>query len=226
MSISVRIDKLQTTAYTIGLVILFYFIPVCTLAQDTDEESPVTRHFEGFYLGINTGIQNVFSGAIINELSVPEQSSRWVTEFFIAHRWQFLHDRVVFGLEVQVGLTDGNLTRSYGVFPQLDIDYANNNQAGLGYTLGYVAGNQQRLLIYSYIYQIRRTFDISLIDDGRILAWQRNSHTALRYGMGAEYNMGKSFSIRTALGSQSTDIDSRITIDHALEATLSFVYQF
>lgn len=209
-------------------VLLFLCCSLSLFGQDINPKAPHPdiRKFEGLYLGVNTGIQNVFSGAIINELSVPEQSSRWVTEFFIAHRWQFLHDRIVFGLEVQVGLTDGNLTRSYGVFPKLDIDFANNSQAGLGYTLGYVVGRQQRLLIYSYLYQIRRTFDISLSDNGRILEWQRNSHTALRYGLGAEYRMAKSFSIRTALGTQSTDLDSPITINEALEATLSFVYQF
>lgn len=195
-------------------------------AQTDDSHSDSFRKFEGLYVGINSGIQSIFSAANINELSIPGQSSRWTAEFLIAHRWQFLKDRVVFGLEVQVGLTDGNLDQSFMGLRQLEIHFSNNRQTGLGYTLGYVTGEKQNLLFYTYLYQTRRNFDISLKEDGTVIQWQQDIQTALRYGLGLEYSMGKRLSSRLAVGTQSADLNSDIDIDEVPELMLGFIYRF
>ncbi|MCE7996229.1 MAG: hypothetical protein HEP71_29885 [Roseivirga sp.] len=195
-------------------------------AQADGTLSADSRKFEGLYIGINSGTQSIFSTATINELSVPGQSSRWTAEFLIAHRWQFLNNRIVFGLEVQVGLTDGNLDRTFNGLRQLEIHFSNNSQTGLGYTLGYVAGEKQNLLLYTYLYQTRRNFDISLKDDGRVIQWQRDIQTVLRFGLGLEYNLGKRFSTRLTVGSQSPDLNNDIDIEEVPELTLGFIYQF
>ncbi len=190
--------------------------------QEKAAISEGSRKFEGLYIGINTGVQSVFSEALIDEQRVPEQDSRWTAEFLIAHRWQFLNDRIVFGLEVQLGLTDGDLDRSFTGFRQLDINFTNNSQASLGYSMGYVSGKKKNILLYTYLHQIRRSFDISLTEDGSIIAWQRDSQTALRYGLGLEYNLGRQFSTRLSLGSQNL----KINVDEATEFTLGVIYQF
>lgn len=195
-------------------------------AQTDNSPSASSRKFEGLYIGINSGIQSIFSAANINELSIPGQSSRWTAEFLIAHRWQFLNDRIVFGLEVQIGLTDGNLNSSYGGLRQLDIHFSNNRQTGLGYILGYAAGEKQNLLFYTYLYQTRRNFDISLKEDGNVIQWQRDIQTALRYGLGLEYSMSKRLSTRLAMGTQSADLNSDIDIDKVPELMLGFIYHF
>ncbi len=190
--------------------------------QEKAAISEGSRKFEGLYIGINTGVQSVFSEALIDEQRVPEQDSRWTAEFLIAHRWQFLNDRIVFGLEVQLGLTDGDLDRSFTGLRQLDINFTNNSQASLGYSMGYVSGKKKNILLYTYLHQIRRSFDISLTEDGSIIAWQRDSQTALRYGLGLEYNLGRQFSTRLSLGSQNL----KINVDEATEFTLGVIYQF
>ncbi len=190
--------------------------------QEKAAISEGSRKFEGLYIGINTGVQSVFSEALIDEQRVPEQDSRWTAEFLIAHRWHFLNDRIVFGLEVQLGLTDGDLDRSFTGLRQLDINFTNNSQASLGYSMGYVSGKKKNILLFTYLHQIRRSFDISLKEDGSIIAWQRDSQTALRYGLGLEYNLGRQFSTRLSLGSQNL----KINVDEATEFTLGVIYQF
>lgn len=191
-------------------------------SQGKEPDSGNPRNFEGLYIGVNTGMQSVFSEALINEQSVPQQDSRWTAEVLIAHRWQFLNDRIVFGLEVQVGLTDGDLARSFTGLRQLDISFTNNSQASLGYTMGYVSGVERKLLLYTYLYQIRRSFDVTLTEDGNVIEWQRDSQTAVRYGLGLEYNLGGQFSTRLGVGSQSL----KINVEEATELTVGVTYQF
>ncbi|GAB5523393.1 MAG: hypothetical protein Roseis2KO_12650 [Roseivirga sp.] len=190
--------------------------------QETSSDPVNPRKFEGLYIGVNTGVQSIFSEAIINESSIPQQASRWTADFLIAHRWQFLNDRIVFGLEVQVGMADGDLDRTFGTNPGLAISFANSTQVGVGYTFGYVIGKQKKLLLYSYLYQVRRSFNITLRDDTRILLWQQDSQTVLRYGLGLEYNLSKHFSTRLGLGSQR----GKSNFNETAEVTIGLNYQF
>lgn len=203
-------------------VLMFVTCSLSSYGQEISSGAINPRKFEGLYIGMNTGVQSIFSEAIINESSVPQQASRWTADFLIAHRWQFLNDRIVFGLEVQVGMADGNLERTYGTNPRLAINFTNNTQVGVGYTTGYVVGKQKKLLLYSYLYQVRRSFNITLRDDTRILRWQQDSQTLLRYGLGLEYNLSKHFSTRLALGSQR----GKRTLDDTAEVTIGVNYQF
>lgn len=219
--------QIRRTSRFFYLWLLIFMTSALTLISQDRPSNPVElRKFEGLYIGINTGLQSIFSEAIINELSVPQQDSRWTAEFFIAHRWQFLNDRIVFGLEVQIGLADGNLNRTYGIVPELNISFNNSNQAGLGYTFGYVWGPKQDLLLYTYLYQTRRNFDITLSTEDRILLWQSDIQTALRYGLGIEYNLDGRFSLRAAIGTQNPDLNNGIGIDRTPELSLGIIYQF
>ncbi len=203
-------------------VLMFVTSSLTSYGQETTSDPTNPRKFEGLYIGVNTGVQSIFSEAIINESSVPQQASRWTADFLVAHRWQFLNDRIVFGLEVQVGLADGNLNRTYGMNPRLEIDFTNSTQVGVGYTLGYVTGKQKKLFLYSYLYQVRRSFNITLRDDTGILQWQQDAQTVLRYGLGLEYNVSKHFSTRLALGSQRGNLNLNDTV----EVTIGLNYQF
>lgn len=212
-------------ACSIALALLLYCIPVHSLAQSNIDE-PQKRYFEGFYLGVNTGMQSLFSRVLINDVVVSQQQSRWVGEFLIAHRWQFLDDRVVFGLEVQAGITDGTLQQTYTESPEILINFLNNSQVGLGYNIGFVSGRKRNLLLHAYLYQIRRTFDISSTNGARTFELSSDSQTALRYGVGAEYHFSDNFNVRVTLGTLTDDNQSDFPLRPRLEAMAGLIYQF
>lgn len=192
--------------------------------QDTLEEP--TRYFEGVYIGVNLGIQSVFSGIPVNDVIISQQQSRWVGELFIAHRWQFLDDRVVFGLEVQTGITDGKFEQIPDNAQGFIIHFRNNSQVGLGYNVGFVSGSKRNLLLNAYIYQIRRTFDITSTNGTRTLELSSDSQTALRYGIGAEYHFTHKLNVRITLGSLTDDNQGNFPIRHRLETMAGLIFQF
>lgn len=188
--------------------------------------SPDIRHFEGLHIGLDLGGQSIFATATVNETTMAREKLRMVAELSLGHRWQFINDRIVFGLEVKLGLVDGHFSGSIKDSPSLVIYFENSSQTSLGYTAGFVVNQKRRFLLLTYVYQIRRNFAISIRDNTLLLERQHNSYTALRYGLGMEYNLGGRFNSRLTLGSLSTDTANPVGTDKPLEFNLGLIYQF
>jgi hypothetical protein len=184
------------------------------------------RHFEGLHIGLDLGGQSIFATATVNETSIDREELRTVAEFSLGHRWQFINDRVVFGLEVKLGLTDGCFSGSISESPSLAVSFENSSQTSLGYAAGYVVSEKRRLLLFTYLYQVRRNFAISIRENTLLLEKHHDSHTSLRYGLGAEYNLGRRFNSLLTLGSLSTDTANPTGADKPIEFSLGLIYQF
>jgi hypothetical protein len=207
------------------LIIVLLFLPFqCVYAQDADS-SPTLRNFEGIYFGGGIGTQNVFAGVLVNDVFVSKQQSGLLAEFSFGHRWQFVNDRVSFALEVQLGLIDGNVEQALTNFPEITIAFSNNSQVGLGYNAGYIVDRKRNLLVYLYLYQVRRNFTLSSIDSINQIQLGDESQTTLRYGLGLEYSINRRLNARFNVGTL-TDDTGDVILDSRLEIMTGLVYQF
>jgi len=195
---------------------------VAQSSQDRDRE-----HFSGFYLGMSVGSQNLFGRAFIDGIDVLAQDRRRVIEFSAGIRRQFLGDHLLAGVEVQYGLTDGNLMY-FDPPSQSAVSYENLSQRGFGLTLGYAGGPGGKVAIYSYLFATDRIFDVSIVDPNGPSA-QTDAQSFLQYGLGAEVRISGSWHIDASVGRQfvdSSDLVTNIELDKMLDLTVGFVHQF
>jgi len=209
------------------LFLTFLFSNACLIsAQEGSINSD--PYFDGAYLGISIGSQNIFGGALINDLDVLGQKSGLVVEFAPGFRKQIGNDRLVLGLEIQYGITDGDLEQTE-TRNQMKIDYDNNSQFGYGLNVGAALGKRKNILLSSYAYVTKRNFDITITETTGSTFTQKDGQRFLRYGLTLESPIYKRLHIKTSIGRiyvDYEDLDTNMDVDDKWDLTVGVNYQF
>ncbi len=193
--------------------------------EGNKENGAIENIFDGFSVGADIGLQNIFSGAFIDNLDVLTQDSRVVLEFTAGWRKQF-DNRLQIGVEGKFGFFDGNLMRSEPE-NQLEIKYENNTQVGYGVTGGYVLGSRENILLFGYATVTIREFDI-LIQDELGSYTQTDKEGLLRYGIGMEMLLTRVWHLRGTIGALNIDFgdkETNIDVENKIDFSIGFVYQ-
>jgi len=217
----------QLTFKYIYLIILVFTISISNAQNQETEKSKTNKLFDGFYLGMSFGSQNIFGGAFIDNLDVLSQKNGFVAEFSSGYRRQLLNDRLLIGLELQFGITDGDLEQVDNR-NQMKINYESNSQFGYGINLGVTLGKKKNVLAYTYGSITKRNFDITIVDINGSSFTQEDGQRFLRYGIGLEIPIYKKFNIKAAVGGVNVDYDedTNMDVDRNIDYNLGVVYQF
>lgn len=212
------------------LCVLFLIFSSSIFSQSNEEvKKSLNKSFEGLYFGLNIGKQTVFSGAFINNIDVLAQDNKPVTEFISGYRKQIFDNKIVLGGEIQIGLSDHNLMIEYieNSNSQFTIDYTSKNQFSFGLNAGVVIGNNTLLFAYGYI--VKSNFDIIITEMNGTTFSQEDGQRFLRYGIGIEIPIYKSFNIKGTLGSikvDHDDVQTNTQVDSEVNFAFGVIYQF
>jgi len=189
--------------------------------------SQTKSYFDGVYLKAAVGSQNIFGGAFIDNLDLLAQKSGFVFELSPGYRKQFLQNRLVVGLEILLGFTDGDLVE-FDERYQYDVFYKNNFQRAFGLITGVTVGSKKNFLILGYANAMNRKFDIEIVDTSGAVFTQQDGQGFLQYGVAVEVNLNKMIHTRASLGGVYTDYGDLITsqaVDDKLDFNLGIIYQ-
>lgn len=191
--------------------------------EDVDNE-----RFDGMYLGSSVGIQNIFGGALIDELDLLAQKSGFVFETSLGYRKQFANERLLAGVELQFGFTNGDLTET-DLRNQSSVTYQNSSQGGYGLMIGGVLGKSMRLLVFSYLNNTRRNFDIQITPVAGGAYMQEDGQVFTRYGIGAELPVWGRLHIKASFGAVMTDYGDLVasqSVNDKMDMNLGVSFQF
>lgn len=217
------INKIQK----LGKLLLFAgltFLPLSLKAQGASDN----KKFDGIYLGSSVGIQNIFGGALIDELDLLAQKSGFVLETSLGYRRQFAKERLLVGVELQFGLTNGDLKET-DIRSQSKVTYENSSQGGYGLTVGGVLGKSKGLLIFCYLNNTRRNFDIEITETDGSAYMQEDGQVFIRYGIGTELPVWQRVHIKASFGSVITDYGDLIIsqpVNDKMDFNLGVSFQF
>jgi len=189
-------------------------------AQDAD------RYFSGPYIGAEAGLQQIIAGSSVNGVDILAEDRRFVADLFGGFRHQFPFG-LILGAEGAYGLFDGNLQQFYPVGPT-GVSYDGGDQFSYGGTLGWVVGPERTLMLYGYLKETKRTFDIVGVTAGTPF-FQQDKQGMLRYGGGAELRVAGRLHVRAAIGAGRADFGGRITNfdpKSKVEASIGLLAQF
>lgn len=194
-------------------------------AEELDAASGAPeRQFNGFYAGVEVGRQNIIGGSLVGGIDTLQQDSRTVLSFPLG--WRTQAGRVVFGVEFAYGRADGDLER---IEPAagLRITYENETQTQIGGTLGYALGARRRALLFAYLGEASRSFDVT-IRLGNEVILQGDEQGLLRYGVGGEWAVSKRVRARATIGSSRASFGGTTNIepDKPLDASIGLFFQF
>jgi hypothetical protein len=206
-------------------VLLALGLAVSIGAEEPDSSSGAPeRPFDGFYAGVEVGRQNIIGGSLVRGVDTLQQESRGVVSFPLGWRRQV--GRFVFGAEFVYGRVDGDLER---VEPNaaLRIAYENDSQTQIGGSLGYALGGGRRTLLFAYLGEVSRSFDVT-IRLGNEVILQGDEQGLLRYGVGGEWTVSKRLRARLTIGSSRASFDGTTNIEpeKPLDAALGLIVQF
>lgn len=190
------------------------------------DQSEEKKNFDGFYSGAEVSLQNIYSGAMVNNIDVLQNNRRAVGSLLAGWRKQ-TDSGWVFGLEAQFGLNDGNLERSEPA-QNLHITYQNSTQVAAGLTLGRVFGDEKDWLLYGYTYVTRRNFDLT-IREAAFEYTQEDAMGVLRFGLGLEKQWQSGWGLRVSAGSNYTDfggLTTNMNVNGKFETAASVIFQF
>jgi hypothetical protein len=200
-------------------------------AQDnllTEKAAPLSvKYFDGLYFGLGAGFQNLFGGSSVNNMDVLAQQSKFVLDLYGGFRKQFLKNRLVVGLEGQLGFTDGDLSHKDNA-TQLEISYENNSQHGIGGTAGVTLGKEKSHLLLIYVNETTRNFDVTINQYGETYK-QQDQQGMLKYGVGYETVLFKRLHLCARIGGLKVDFGDQVTninVEDKLDYMLSALYQF
>jgi len=183
--------------------------------------------FSGFYAGMLAGSQNIFGGSNVEGIDVLAQKSGFVLEFPVGLRLQTLNKRLVLGLEFSVGMTDGDLLHKDETKP-LTINYSNSFQRGFGGTAGWATGRRRNLLLFAYLNETKRKFEVDILDrHGRYS--QKDKQGMLKYGLGLEFPLAGILHLRASAGLMRVDFGDRITninVEDRGDVMAGLIFQF
>jgi hypothetical protein len=140
--------------------ILVALLGLFTVTPTGAEEGAVPKRFDGLFVGIDLGRHNVIAGSQVDGVDVLQQDVRSAVTFSGGFRKQ-LGGGLVIGAEAGYGLVDGDLQLSD---PGRDvvIDYAGDSQTHFGLTLGHTVGHSRRVLLFAYLNELSRSFDVTI----------------------------------------------------------------
>lgn len=193
-----------------------------TVRQDTS-----VRFFDGIYLGVAAGSQNIFGGSFVDGVDILAQDSRFVLDWAAGFRKQFFRDRILAGVEFQVGFTDGDLAYAEPA-AQRSIKYENSTQSGLGLTLGIALGKRKNILLFGYGNETKRNFDVTVMDGAQSYR-QKDKQGMLKYGLGVETHLWKGLNARATAGRLRVDFGDQVTnidVEDRMDFMIGLVYQF
>lgn len=191
----------------------------------TEKKTVATTAFNGFYLGLDIGFQNIFGGAFIDDVDVLAQESKAVLGFSIGYRKRLFNSPILLGLQINYGFTDGNLTHSEPA-NQLKINYENNSQLGWGFDTGYAFGDN--LFLFGYLQEARREFEITIVSPLGTFQ-QMDTQNFIKYGIGIEKNLNNAINLRIAIGQVYVDYEDLVTnidVDDKMDVTIGITYKF
>jgi len=195
------IQKQLLTAWLalfVGIAVLI--IPDRMPAQD--------KAFSGPYAGGEVGRQNIIGGSLIDNIDFLSHDTRRVFALQAGARYQFDFGLVV-GIEGSVGRMDGKLALSDPA-KQLDITYDNDRQTTVGLISGFALGPQKRWLLFGYLSEATRKFDVMIKREGTRFE-QRDEQGFLRFGIGVEKQFLNRLNLRISAGSGRAAFGDRQT---------------
>lgn len=208
-------------------LILLYSGIWCIATGCLAQNGAPRRYFDGLHLGANAGSQNLFGGSLVNGIDVLAQDARFVTELFTGFRKQFLKDRLLAGVEFQIGFTDGDLIHN-NPDKSLTINYKNSFQSGYGLTLGGIFFKKKILLAYAYAFETERKFDVT-IRDAFSTYKQKDEQGMLKYGLGLEVKAWRGLHARATAGRLRVDFgnqETNIRVDDKWDFMAGVAWQF
>lgn len=183
------------------------------------------ERYTGVFVGLDVGIQNLIGGSLVRGVDVLQQASRPVLTLTAGARYEAPFGTVV-GFELGMGLTNGNMQRQEGS-PPFNVDYRNRRQRHWNIILGQAFGAVRRTLLYGYLSEVTRTFNVT-VNDGPDTFAQRDEQGLLRFGGGIERRVSDLWSFRAGMGSSHADFGGRqtnFTPERRLDASLGAVWQ-
>lgn len=115
----------------------------------------------------------------------------------------------VIGAELGIGRLNGTLQHRDST-ASLTINYDTKSQRHWGLLAGYGLGRDRSSMIFGYVSEVSRDFDVSIVDNGQHYR-QGDGQGLLRFGVGVEQRAGRMGAIRASLGTSRADFGDRRT---------------
>ena len=184
------------------------------------------RNFSGGLVGAEVGRLNVIGGSLVDGVDTLSQDTRPAVTVVGGGRYEF-GNRLVLGAEVGFGFEDGDL-RLEDASQALVVDYRNDRHFRLGGTAGLVLGAARRTLLFGYLSELSRSFDVTVAENGQTMT-QQDDQGLLRYGVGLERAIGRWLSLRGTVGSSRAgfgDRQTNIEVTRPIEAAVGLLFRF
>ena len=176
----------------------FVVAALAILTADVAGQTPVRpKGLSGVYLAVDAGWQNIIGGALVSGIDVLRQDRRRVATVSVGGRFQTSFG-TLFGAELGLGFADGNLEHVDPSGP-LTVRYRNRRQSDWYLTAGQTLDGARRNLVYFYLSEVSRTFEVTVVEPTRTSA-QRDEQGLLRFGGGFERAVTNHFSVRLTAG--------------------------
>jgi hypothetical protein len=187
---------------------------------------PAEKPFSGLYAGAEAGVLNVIGGSLVNGVDTLAQDTRGALTIVVGGRYQFTN-RLVLGVEFGAGWEDGDLSLDDST-SGARVEYANDTHTRIGGIVGVVLGASRRTLVFGYLNELSRSFDVT-ITQATGTTTQQDEQGLLRYGGGVEQRIARRLTLRATVGSSRADFGGRttnITPDTPLEAAVGVLFRF
>ncbi len=183
--------------------------------------------FDGPFVGLEIASQNYFGGAFVGGIDVLAQDSKIVADLSVGYRKQWRNDRLLTGLRLSFGRTDGDLTHADPA-GRFDIAYQNDSQLGYGIEIGGVLRQARNLALFVYVYEVEREFEVTITSRFGTFR-QTDEQTLIRFGIGAEMHLFHGLNLRAAVGRIDVDFGDLITnidVEDKTDFGIGLIYQF
>lgn len=200
--------RLPTSARPAGTLPCIVLVLAVSATALTAQVAARRHSYTGVTIGLDLGRQNIIGGSQVAGIDVLQQASRLVAGVSIGGRVQAPFGTVL-GAEVGRGWTDGNL-QLVEPSPPLTVSYHNRRQSHWQLTLGQAVGARRRNLLYIYVSEVSRGFDVEIVT-GTETRRQRDEQGLLRYGLGYERAVSGLFAFRGTVGTSRADFGTQRT---------------
>jgi hypothetical protein len=184
------------------------------------------KNFDGLYLTLQAGSQNVFGGSWVNDMDILAQESRFVVDMGAGFRKQFLKERFLLGIEFVYGFMDADLSYQSEA-DQLSINYQCKTQTGFGGMAGVALGSKRNNLVFVYGNETTRKFEVTIRDEFGPY-YQKDEQGMFKYGVGFERHVFKRFNIRASIGGLLVDfgdMPTNIDVEDKLDVMAGLSFQ-